>query len=521
LNIYGIGLVFSDNNIIKNNMILKNKGGIWPNGAHSNTMTSNTIVSNHWGIILYWYCNRNVISDNTLINNDMAYYESHSHSNTISNNKLSNNNYGIYMFDCKNNILTNNSIISKIYNFMVDGVEPSEFIHDIDSSNTVDGKPIYYVVNQQDMQIPADAGFVGVINSKNITVRDLTLSKNSHGVLFALTTNSRIENVTAINNFYGIQLVHSDNNIINRNTLSNNVDGIWSIVSANNTINNNIVSHNADGISMWAGSRNLIKDNFIINNEKAIILFYSDKNIVSRNIMSNNWDGVWLCQCSSNVICENVISYNNVGICLVSYVYRNAIYHNNIINNRKQTELRWYDNNRWDDGYPSGGNYWSDYIGIDYYSGPNQNISGSDGIGDTPYIVGGNIRDNYPLMYPCTITSDKGEVYAIMPEDLDIISTENDITISFELPLEVVEVFWEDGKLQFGEELYYMESIQKDWVVGVQYILYPITELEMGTYYANATVTAYSETGASITETATGMLTVSTPLEPIIYFKEG
>jgi nitrous oxidase accessory protein NosD len=44
----------------------------------------------------------------------------------------------------------------------------------------------------------------------------------------------------------------------------------------------------------------------------------------------------------------------------------------------------------WDDGYPFGGNYWSNYTGIDEYSGPSQNETSSDGIGDTPYVVDEN-----------------------------------------------------------------------------------------------------------------------------------
>ena len=56
--------------------------------------------------------------------------------------------------------------------------------------------------------------------------------------------------------------------------------------------------------------------------------------------------------------------------------------------------------NTWDNGYPSGGNYWSDYTGNDSFSGPNQDLPGSDGIGDTPYNITGytpNDQDRYPL----------------------------------------------------------------------------------------------------------------------------
>ena len=59
---------------------------------------------------------------------------------------------------------------------------------------------------------------------------------------------------------------------------------------------------------------------------------------------------------------------------------------------------------QWDDGYPSGGNYWSDHECVDEYSGPSQDIPGSDDICDTPYIIDENNRDHYPLMRPWTLS---------------------------------------------------------------------------------------------------------------------
>jgi len=78
----------------------------------------------------------------------------------------------------------------------------------------------------------------------------------------------------------------------------------------------------------------------------------------------------------------------------------NTIYHNNFINNTVQATLIVSYRNTLDYGYPSGGNYWSDYTGVDYFSGPFQNGTGSDGIGDTPYVINVANQDNYPLMKP-------------------------------------------------------------------------------------------------------------------------
>jgi nitrous oxidase accessory protein NosD len=53
----------------------------------------------------------------------------------------------------------------------------------------------------------------------------------------------------------------------------------------------------------------------------------------------------------------------------------------------------------WNAPYPVGGNYWTGYSGVDLYSGTGQNLPGSDGIGDTPF-VDGSVTDAYPLMRP-------------------------------------------------------------------------------------------------------------------------
>jgi nitrous oxidase accessory protein NosD len=62
---------------------------------------------------------------------------------------------------------------------------------------------------------------------------------------------------------------------------------------------------------------------------------------------------------------------------------------NNFVNNNVQVYSTSDSANIWDGGYPSGGNFWSDYNGTD---------ANHDGIGDTPYIIDANNTDHYPLM---------------------------------------------------------------------------------------------------------------------------
>ena len=116
------------------------------------------------------------------------------------------------------------------------------------------------------------------------------------------------------------------------------------------------------------------------------------------NIQLVKAGGIGLYYSSYNNIYANYIANNDVGISF-HYSSNNKIYHNNFIDNSQQTSSL-SSINIWDNGYPSGGNYWSDYTGVDLYNGPYQNETGSDGIGDTPYIIDANNQDNYPLMEP-------------------------------------------------------------------------------------------------------------------------
>jgi parallel beta-helix repeat protein len=116
------------------------------------------------------------------------------------------------------------------------------------------------------------------------------------------------------------------------------------------------------------------------------------------NVINDNLRGINLqSYCTNNIIRDNTISGNrDYGIQLAANCSNNQIYHNRFILNYPQV----HDigtNNNWDNGYPSGGNNWSDYTGYDNYSGPNQDMPGSDDIGDIPYsILGGQNKDNYP-----------------------------------------------------------------------------------------------------------------------------
>lgn len=130
-----------------------------------------------------------------------------------------------------------------------------------------------------------------------------------------------------------------------------------------------------------------------------MLWYYSSKNSIYRNNITNNAQyGIFLEHSSNNSIYGNNIMNNGCGIDLFRSS-GNRIFHNNFINNVRQV-CSYESVNVWDDGYPSGGNYWSDYVGVDEKSGPRQDKPGSDGIGDTSYVIDYHNVDRYPLMRP-------------------------------------------------------------------------------------------------------------------------
>lgn len=142
----------------------------------------------------------------------------------------------------------------------------------------------------------------------------------------------------------------------------------------------------------------------------------SNYNIISGNNITGLLIGVFLrYSCQNNTIVGNEIvncgssSTLSGGIGFMDGSDQNTIYHNNFVNNIWPVHSN-LPTNVWDNGYPPGGNYWSNYNGIDVKSGSYQNQSGSDGIGDTPFSVspgftGAVVTDNYPLMVPLPLSA--------------------------------------------------------------------------------------------------------------------
>jgi parallel beta-helix repeat protein len=218
-----------------------------------------------------------------------------------------------------------------------------------------------------------------------IVLENITVTNFDDGIILIGSSLCRIVGNTAIHNGVGIYpAYHSNNNTVARNMIiANDFNGFWLTESSyNNIVENTIEANNETGIEVGG---------------------YCDHNFVSKNcIEANKRSGIGLWNTVNNTVCENNITDNVAGMELGYYSTSNSIYHNNFLNNTQQVVFDpnppWA--NAWDDGYPSGGNYWSDYNDVDLYSGPYQNETGSDGIWDHKYVIDADNNDNYPFVNP-------------------------------------------------------------------------------------------------------------------------
>jgi len=220
------------------------------------------------------------------------------------------------------------------------------------------------------------------VQLSNLTVRNCGTNAND-SIIYINSSNTTIDHVIIQKNHIGIYFLHSQNNTIIHNSVSyTNTDGIGILLenTTNSTIKNNVISkQKKDGIQL----RFFSKNNIIVNN----------------TIKDNERYGVY--------------SYSNST--------QNEIYHNTF---RQKGISHAYDEcqNTWDYGYPIGGNIWDDYEGTDMFYGPDQQLNGSDMIGDHTYRISpGNLtNDTYPIM-------DRTPSIIIDDDFLDIIAGWNTI----------------------------------------------------------------------------------------------
>jgi parallel beta-helix repeat protein len=500
----GLGIWLESSNSINviNNTLLENGGGIELDSSNDIIIMGNNASNNTNGVSLTNspenmvqnnICNFNRAygiflfdsSSNDIIGNDASYTAdpflmsigimmwsswAGSDRNEIRDNEVSNNEYGIYLYgvdimSVSENNITDNLAFSNA-NWGIGGHYSNRNI--IASNTAYDNMHGIYLYSYSDANIISgndvfnnEIGIHLNTSSSNNTIMDNEVFSNDLGIFASMEANNNTvrNNTVTTNNYVGMRInFWSNRNSIMDNRISSNQVGINISRSSNDNriIGNDISSNSLEGVGIDDSRGNSIFDNSINNNLNGIVLTTSSSNNVfrSNNISSNTIDGIRVNGASSNMtIARNNISINGAGVSILGSV-DNFIHHNNFLSNTIQA----FDdtsNNLWNDSYPSGGNFWSDWSPIcqDLYDGavtPQTGGGGSDAICDLQYDIDGDSADYYPLTNPPDTTPPL--IFNLQPPDG---STTSDSTPT------IGADYWDASGIDVGSVLLELDGVDR------------------------------------------------------------
>ncbi len=217
------GLVYVYNGIYNENIVINKKINLI--GEKKNK----TVIAGSWGNEVVNLTADYVTISNITIGNGGNWPNAgieiyHSSNSNVTNCIVSRNPYGISLYSSPHTTFRNVALENNTYSLGIYGQDITHFYQDIDTSNTINGKPIYYVVEQGGLTFDntIDMSFLGLISCTDITIKNLTLAHNCQGLLLVNTSHSAVTNCTFYNNHVGIFLSHSPKNYVRYTNIYNN-----------------------------------------------------------------------------------------------------------------------------------------------------------------------------------------------------------------------------------------------------------------------------------------------------------
>ena len=355
----GIYLRDSYNNTISDNNFMYNDYGVSFRSSNDNRIIRNNASFNSRGGMEIWMSDDNkIIGNNASYNDDYAIRLRTSDNCDILDNIVGNNDeYGIYLYDSSySNTLRNNMMQGD--GMMVD----ESYNNDIDTSNLVNGKPIYYYdgFNGATINGVENAGQLIISNCHNSEFSNWNISDISDGIILTSSNDNNLTNCNSTNNkFHGIRVLRSDRNVISNNVLLDNGEpwaeinyhlaGIYMDYSSNNVVTKNFFIHNTKGIDLYYAYNNIITNNNFFYNYIGIHFFHADNSDIFDNTMSYNRYAIYLIGTANHEVSNNIITHSDIGIELNgasdSDIYGNDILFSDNSSNNCGLYMRYSDRN--------------------------------------------------------------------------------------------------------------------------------------------------------------------------------
>src|SRR5437667_2221503 len=247
-----------------------------------------------------------------------------------------------------------------------------------------------------------NAGLVIENTNASFIVRNVYVHQGlpvDEGIILHQVSNGTVENSVTSQDYFGIAVDSSINVTVTGNTVySNNPYGIYLYQTSTSVVSgNNVYSNQNAGIFLFSSNNDLVNNNIVYNQVVIGIDTYTTEydTFVANNVTNNGWIGIRLLYSNYDLVYHNNLDSNgqSPGGGQGSQVMDSPTGTGGATPPQNTT-------NKWDDGYPQGGNYDSDNRGQDYCSGPAQNICVyPDGISDTSYPILSEFVYNYAAQY--------------------------------------------------------------------------------------------------------------------------
>lgn len=335
----GIYLDYSDYINIQDNFIQNTSDAIDLCYVNNINVTGNSISKASYGVYLYSYEADNVnVSSNMLSNitTDAIEFEVDSGTNYIvNNNVILNSSYPIYIYYDIKDININGNMIFNTTGYAI-YVEYTSML-------SVSGNMISGFKGSATSQYGIYVEYSGQATVSNNVILGNASANGAEGIYLYKSSLTSLFGNTVLNTTYGIDVEYSGTFSVFNNTVQKSQYGIYSY-------------------------------------ENSQFSYFSNSIISSNYSLYSEYD-------YGGVIYGNTFSIAKTYMVYLDYSAGLSFYHNNFINGSR-VAIYVYSSSliTWNMSLPVAGNYWSSYTG-----------TGSNGIGTTPYIVNGTLKDYLPL----------------------------------------------------------------------------------------------------------------------------
>ncbi len=314
------GILINSNVVVWNNYISNtisdNGFGIENHGADQ-VFTGNNIYGNH-GHGIYGSLRSSTIEHNDIFDNTGNGILVGGYWNTISNNVISNNTgHGIFLDSVRwchllNNAMMNNGI------FMSGDLEDDWNSHTIDTNNTVNGGPVYYIKSQENLTVPSGAGQVIVVSSTDVTVEHQEFLGGSTAVLTGYSNEVTISNCSMVGLSHDAIYLHRSNDctVVGSEIHQSEKVGILLERSDRAIVQGSKMNGSGDhGIHIERSTDGMIRDNLIEMGYSVGMYVHSsstDNVVLNNTIRYNDGIGVYIDGSSGNIPSNNHFLNNTV-----------------------------------------------------------------------------------------------------------------------------------------------------------------------------------------------------------------